>query len=235
MPFPNAVTQSSARAAVDPVDAGNRVLEISGTSASLFRALSLNNGSVGTLFYRFRTVNALDVNSGSDLSVGLSDEAAPTAFGQYEAQMTFINSDQGVVFPGEIRARDAGTADLADTFVGSTWYNVWMVIDNPNDRFRVYLQGGAFASQTLLDAADGETWFTFRNTAGDGLNGNTSPLANDLVSLFLRAGNPHRGPSWVDDIYFDTGGVNLVNPVPEPSVFALALVGLAAWFKGRGK
>ena len=216
------VNNGTGNVVADPVGGSNQVLDASGAAVSLSKGLSLGN-STGTLFFRARATEPVDTESASDISVGLSDAASPTGFGDFEAQLAFVNVGGGAVIPGEARARDAGTNHIF-SFDHSTWYNVWMVIDNSTDLYEVYVGGGAFGTQTQLDDS-GETKFTFRNTAGDGVNSNTTPVANDLMALFLRGGNSHRGAFYVDDVYFDAAGANLANPIPEPATIAMLFLG----------
>ena len=43
-------------------------------------------------------------------------------------------------------------------------------------------------------------------------------------------------PGFIDDVYIDLSGANLVNPIPEPSQFALlGVAGLAVFFLRRRK
>ncbi|MCX8157999.1 MAG: cadherin-like domain-containing protein [Verrucomicrobiae bacterium] len=190
----------------DPAGGPNKVLAALAMSESpVYKplgALTITNGTTGTLFFRMRRAD-----SAPNVSVGMSDVTAPTSsFADFEAQ---INCN---TVGGTLNVRDAGTFDAVDTFNPNIWYKVWMVIDNAADLTRVYMQGGHLGTQTLLDGNDGETYFTFRNTTGDGFNGNTTPVANHLVTFLIRVGSGHTGPFYIDDIYVDPQGMNLSDP-----------------------
>jgi hypothetical protein len=235
------VSQASGDVVLDPAAGANQVLsafQTSTTAVHIYKGLELDNDSIGTLFFRFRSSEATDITTGSDISIGMSDIAAPATsggtggFNAYEPQVALVNVASGALITPEFRERDAGLTRTTGTFSNGEWYNVWMVIDNTNDLFRVYLQGGSFTEQTLMEFS-GESWFTFRNTTGDGIDSNTAPVTADLLSLYIRAGGSHRGPMYLDDFYFDATGQNLVNPIPEPASIALAGFGLFAVLMSR--
>lgn len=199
--------------ATDPVDPANQVLSIAAhTSADAFKLLgnlALSNGTTGTLFYRFRRADTqLNISHGlSDLSTLTS----PRNFADFEAQLQSNGTN-----PPSLNVRDAATARGVATFAPGVWYSVWLVIDNARDLYRVYLQGGSYSTPTPLGSGS-EYFFTFRNTSGDGVNTNTAPVANDLVSFLVRSsGNQnHVGPFYLDDIFIDLAGANLSNPAAD--------------------
>ncbi len=223
----------SAGVTVDPLNPPNRVMNIGDggfvggrlghrETINTDSALKIAQGTTATLFFRLAW-NTSEV----DLSVGMTDVNNPindaifNSFTQFESQLQLAFS------PGfdKLAARDGGSFDTLTTAVSPLeWYNVWMVIDNAADMTQIYLQGGAFAAPTLLDAG-GQTSFAFRN----GVAG------NDLVTFFIATGrntdnlppNPTEniGPVYFDDLYIDTTGVNLANPVPEPGSIVLGLLG----------
>jgi len=224
---------------LDPADASNNVLRIGQGNYSGGRLghrettntnsnLVIPNGAVATLFFRTK-YGAQQM----DFSVGMTDVANPisdtifNSFSQFESQIGFSFT------PGAdgLDISDAGTArELTTQISKDTWYNVWMVIDNLSDTTQVYMQGGAFATQTLLTAG-AQDKFRFRNSG-------IGPQSNDLLTFFIATGRntsnqpprptEHVGPAFVDDLYIDRSGVNLTNPIPEPSTGVLAAVGLSA-------
>jgi|GEM_PF-2827575 len=115
------------------------------------------DGSTGTLFAR------VYLDSSTDDSLWFGVGASGGGFNQFEAYLTF-QSDGGV------NVRDGG-ANVATTttLTPDTWYNVWIVVDNATNRYRVFLKS-ADASATLadmLETAEGASSFGFRNgTAG---------------------------------------------------------------------
>lgn len=230
--------------AVDPVDPQNLVLRIGQGNYSGGRlghretintvpGLVIHNGTTATLFFRLRYGDQQ-----MDFSVGMTDVANPisdvifNSFTQFESQLALSFT------PGSdlLRIRDGATLrTLTDQVAKDTWYNLWLVIDNHADTTRIYIQGGAFAEQTLLSVGDQEE-FRFRNSGG-------ATQDNDLVTFFIATGRntsnqppsptEHNGPAFIDDIYLDASGVNLANPVPEPSTLALTAIGSAALAIGK--
>lgn len=235
--------------AIDPADPNNNVLRIGKGNFTGGRLghretintdpnLVIHNGTTATLFFRLRYGDQQ-----VDFSVGMSDVANPisdsifNSFTQFESQLAFSFT------PGAdaLMMRDGGSlTKLTDQVAKNTWYNFWMVIDNQSDTTQIYIQGGAFATQSLL-SANGKDAFKFRNSGG-------GPQSNDLLTFFIATGRntdnvppsptENVGPMFVDDIYLDRSGVSLANPVPEPSALVLAIVGsvvlLARSVRSRG-
>jgi len=196
------------RVVSDPADPANQVLALTNTSACVFHALgalTISNASVGTLYFRMRWPG-----TGFSIYSGLTDVAAPGATSDLEA---FVRCEP--VAPALLKVRDAGAYDAVARIESNVWYQVWIVANNASDLYSVHLQGGSFASQAQLSGlADGETWFTFRNTSGDGANNNSSPKANRLLTFNLRTASGHVGPFLVDDVYVDPTAMNLSDPRP---------------------
>lgn len=188
-------------------------------SGAAFKALSspIDNSSIAsTLFFRmYRT-------EGVNMSLGLSDDAAPALFGGYEVQ---INAQHNAAPNDSLKVRDGGVFDDfgGGTFIVNTWYNVWMVINNSTNTFELWTNQGDFGSAGtplthLVDPTDADFSFGFRNGGTNalstllfGMGGTTPALTGSLI---------------VDDVYLDTTGENLVNPVPEPG--SVAIFGAAA-------
>ena len=193
---------------VDPMVPSNKVLAVTTKNARIRKAQTIANNTTATLFTRFRFTGT------KNFSFGMSDIAAAGGdFNDYESQINMNNT------ANELKIRDAGTADVLTTLNPDTWYNLWMVIDNASDTTRVYLNtgmNGATSGNQLSNG--GQTAFVFRNS------GAAQPMLNLLV---MTGSNPdHAGPLYLDDLYSDTGGQNLTNPVPEPGTFVLLLGGL---------
>jgi hypothetical protein len=213
----------------DPLSPSNRVMNIGAggypggrlghrETINTDPGLRILQGSTATLFFRV----AWDTEQ-VDTSIGMTDVANPisdvifNSFTQFESQLAFAftpGSDQ-------LAVRDGGNVRTLTTSVAPlNWYNVWMVINNITDTTQVFVQGGSFANQTQL-AYLGSTSFLFRNGATN----------NNLLTFFIATGrntsnqppNPTEniGPVYVDDLYIDRAGINLLNPVPEPGVNVL--------------
>lgn len=195
----------------DPADAGNQVMVVSAGTAehTAYKAMSAitNSSTASTLFFRVRRAGQVN------MSWGTSDVAAPGVFNDFESQLNIQNGSTST-----LRVRSAGFAEPVDAFAVDTWYSTWMVINNSTDTYEVYMQGGALGSVTKLDDDDGanigNSVFGFRNGAA----------TNDLATLLIRNGSSHTADFFVDDIYLDTTGQNLSNPVPEPTCVAPAAV-----------
>ena len=172
----------------DPENVENQVMAQTGDNVRAWKGISIPNGATATLFYRMRRDGI--VNFG----VGSSDVPAPgTNFGDFETQ---LNNQNDAV----LKTRDAGGFDDLDEFADATWYQIWMVIDNASDTYKIYMSGGALASRTLLDAAQ-QTEFGFRNGVA----------TNAMVNFFARTGSGTTGTWSIDDVYL-ANGENLGDP-----------------------
>ncbi|MEM6822694.1 MAG: PEP-CTERM sorting domain-containing protein, partial [Verrucomicrobiota bacterium] len=193
----------------DPLDGANQVGSFAGTNGDAqnptdFGANDIADGSSGTVFMRLN----IDSFAGSNFSFGLSDTTSgfDANFGDFRSQLVISSSG--------FRVRDGGGSVTFDqTLSEDTWYDLWIVADNATDTSQVYIQGGAFSSQTQLTTGSGATnsW-AFRSSAGD------------LGTFLIRSGSTHSDTVLLDDIYVDSSAVNLANPIPEPSTtYALIL------------
>ena len=139
---------------------------------------------------------------------GLSDAAAPTSSGNFQVN---TRQDDG---SGQLKLKDAAAYDTVERLQSNTWYQVWMVINAPQNLYTVYLQGGGFANPVQLDGnTDGETWFSFRAAVGDAFNSNTGPQAGTLGTFLAKTTTGHVGPVYLDDVYVDATSTNLTLPI----------------------
>lgn len=196
--------------AADPSNPANQALKATGTSSgsdpegNAYVSLGSNtiaDGTTGTLFFRMR--NGAD----GDFVFGSSDVAVPAGWSDYEGYMVLAGEN--------IRLRDGGSFTNVGTYSGDEWYNVWLVLDHAADTADLYASQGTDPA-VLLGAAG-----AFRTS------GNT--VHDDLISLNVRMGNAqgNGATGYLDDIYVDTSGVNLANPIPEPATMALVAILLA--------
>lgn len=211
----------------DPANAANNVLQTSnsGGTGRVFNdfqashGLSVPTGASATLFTRFRSTAAgVDIAFGSsdlDQAALLADAASGARFNNFEAYGRIVtNGTQFQVRNGGGFTEGANSYTIAP----DTWYNLWLVLDNTAFTYKAYVQGPSDAGpvQYLGGTATGD--FAFRTTA--------TPHGN-LISYLLDS-NATSGNTYFDDIYLDTAGANLSNPIPEPTSLALAtLCGLA--------
>jgi glucose/arabinose dehydrogenase len=193
---------SQIKVAVDPANSANKVLLVASPGGDTFRtyndnpALSIANGTTGTLFTRFHMASGL-----MNVNFGLSDVAAPgsNTFNDFESQVRTLD--------GLLDARDGGgfqslsgggtSVDNADI-----WYQLWMVANNDSDTVTLYIQSDddpAFTTQTELFSAAPPTSFRFGTT-------------DALASLYIVI-NTSGADVYFDDFWIDTTGANLVNPI----------------------
>ncbi len=192
--------------AADPADPSNQVFAMPrpGTATiSAYRAIpNITNGTTATLFFRVRTTGPAGQ---ADWGFGASDEAAPTSvtpvFNAYEAHARIANDTSATpIGPGiGFDVRNGGGFARVVQVDNDIWYNVWMVVDNANDRTTFYFNTG-------WDSATSGGTLSFPNA---GFRNGTA--ANALVS-FMVANNRTSSTGYIDDIYIDTTGENLTNP-----------------------
>jgi len=189
--------------AVDPVDSGNRVLQLSTFSTALQgngiygilpEGALVPDGEVKTLFLRF-CASAAATNQ----SFGLTDVDAPTAGGggnwdDFRAQVGIID--------GDLRVRDGGTMRTLCAVAPQTWYNLWIIIDNAADCLAVYVnEGNADATEADRQSSGSNNIFVFRSPTNQGLD-------RFLWRAQPRTLNPE---VWIDNIYV-ADGFDLRNP-----------------------
>jgi hypothetical protein len=191
----------------DPDDATNQTLRVNGSTQGVYKNIpNIVDGTTGTLFYQIR-INGSNYNLGH----GLADVAAPT-IGQntaFEVRVSHQPSASLQVDDSNVLEQFSPSVTLA----ANTWYSLWLVANNTTDTFRVFIQGGSYATQTELTGADE---FGFKN-------GTTDPLQTFLVI----ANSSNVNAVYFDNLYIDTTGENLSNPIPEPAT-ATTVLGIAA-------
>ncbi|MEM7131541.1 MAG: PKD domain-containing protein, partial [Chloroflexota bacterium] len=175
----------------DPHQAGNKVLQTSGHEENAYKALpaQIDNGNTGTLYFRMMR------DGGVDGFAGASGQNAPNTWDAYEAQFG-TNTENASSF----RVRDGRSFKDVGQFEANAWHCVWLVIDNQNNSYEAYAQGGSYGNRTKL-AVNGQSVFTFRN------GGN-----NSLATFLVRTGYATSKSIFVDDIFVDVDSVNFNKP-----------------------
>lgn len=190
--------------------------------ASNYRGLggsSIANGTTGTVFFQWQR----GAGNGPNYNIGLTDLAAPgNVAGDFEIQLNMQAT-------GVLNARSAGAfVGLAFTNGGPTFvpltdtmYNFWLVVDNTADTYQVWVQSDGDANTLsqvqLVNPTGGSGTFGFRNGVA----------ANSIQTFLFGAGATTNNALIAhDNIYVDTAGANLANPIPEPAGIAAVALGL---------
>ncbi len=205
---------------VDPVEATNQLLSIPKSIDGYVRttnpAVVVGASETATLFLRLRK-DTSDWDNASDFYIGLAESPSATA----AADLNFaLHLDNG----GAMKlSNGAAEDDLGQSLLqDGTWQNFWFVIDNAANTYSVYYTTGTDGATAadLLGTAD----LAFATATADDLN--AFAIATTV--------NRNNDPLLVDDMYIDTTGANLGNPIPEPATMSLlALGGLAVLRRRR--
>lgn len=190
-----------------PGDPTNQVLQVTVNTGILYKPMTVPNGQTRMLFLRFR------YQGQHNYSLGMSHLSSPDEFSDFGPEIRKSGAQD------ELKIHDGNTYQDLTTLSESTWYNLWILIDNDAGSSQVWLHDrpgqGALASDRL--DAEGVTSFDFR-----------TDTHSDLIRFYLKAADGGSGidPLWIDDIYLETtDAANLSNPIPEPATFALVLLG----------
>ncbi|WP_265594050.1 PQQ-dependent sugar dehydrogenase [Haloferula sp. BvORR071] len=190
------VAGSSVQVVNDPTEgAVNRVMRLrSAGSTTLNTSIAIPpipDGSRGTVFFRFCLID-----QNHEHRWGLSEATNPSSATNLKVQLRSINTN-----PGRIEVSDANTFGSAFDAQAKTWYSVWLQVNNAsgtaNDSFDVYVKGGSYGVPTLV-----KTGVKF--TAG---------ISAALKTFYWRlaAGTE----IYFDDLYVDSGHINLSDPVAQ--------------------
>ena len=180
----------------DPLDAENRVLRVvEGQNTGAYGILSgeavIPDGATKTLFFRFLTNN-----TATNTAIGLIDIDVPG---------TNIWGDFNVFFrviDGTLQGRNGGVFDPVTTPVAAnTWYNLWVVVDNASNTFRLYLNEGD-DDATAADQVGGVCAFR-------------KQTANSLHRFITHAWGSLQNQIMFDDVYV-MDGADFQNPLSVP-------------------
>ncbi|MEM9775066.1 MAG: VWA domain-containing protein, partial [Chloroflexota bacterium] len=172
-----------AKVALDPVNSGNKVLVLDEFETRGYKSLpsQITNSSTGTLFFRLRRDGNVDGFG------GMADVTVPDAWNDYETQF----GSQSQTTPLFTVRDSSNFRTSSGEYSEDTWYCIWMVADNINNDYNVYVKGGQYTSKTRVTAGGFNT-FDFRNGGSD-----------SLKTFFARTGNNFTGRMLIDDIYID--------------------------------
>lgn len=186
---------ANALASADPANSGRGMVarvNPNATRNDLYKALGASqipNGTTGTLFFEaFLPLPA----AASNVSIGLSDVAAPNDYASLEPQFRFLNSD--------ISPRNAGVfQDSGYDFDSGEWIKVWLVVNNTGDTVDMHVRAPSGSVSRVLVADN----FVFRNGVA----------ANAMQTFALIQGAQAASQTiYFDNIYVDTAGENLNDP-----------------------
>jgi len=212
---------------VDPTDAQNQALCIETTNAGQYSmygvlpaACVITDGTTKTFHTKFYATG-----TGVDQSIGLTSADAPTTFSNFLTQFALVR--------GNVLVRNGGGSTTVGTFTGSTWYYLWIVVNNQANTYSVYLKNTASAATSADRIAEN---FAFR-TPG------TSNPDGDL-DRFLTVVNYGPDNTAGTKVYFDNMTVSdgedlsvyvhgaATNPSPAAGAENVPLTATLSWNTG---
>jgi len=212
----------------DPADSGNNVFSLGFTThvnqsdSYLSLGAGIAHGTTGTLFFRVRAA-ANTADGEFDWVFGSTTTANPGATGtsgaganawdQYDGYGAMNNKESNGDVDNPMTVRDGTGFNFFGPAAADAWYNVWLVLDNDTKVTTMYYNTG-FATPAT-DPSTVSATGAFRTPSND-----------DLINLWVRNNSGDGAIGYIDDVWLDTTGANLANPVPEPSISLL--VGLFA-------
>ncbi|AKJ63650.1 PEP-CTERM sorting domain-containing protein [Kiritimatiella glycovorans] len=174
----------------------------------------LTGSSPQTLFMRFRYTSNTNLQTGNPAEELIGFGVTPDANIPYDdSGLTEMKQGFAVGDPdndGDADSLMNPQQDVGTNLLADTWYNLWLVTDNQApDSAKLYIQSSddtRFSSQAEIAVSN--TWIR-----GEGA------LAYD--TLYFVANHVDGPDAYIDDIYYDNSGENLVNPIPEPATLGL--------------
>lgn len=218
---------TSAQITDDPREgAVNRVLRLQGAGTAgpgsgdlklSFAVPEIPNGSYGTLFLRMY-VALQDHN----VSFGLSESIAPATYDAFKVQARSLGSN--AYPPGFLDVRNGGAFQSCASLVPGCWYSLWIQVDNANDSWKMYAQGGNYDSPSLVAGN-----VAFRQP------GTSASLKRFFI--YLAGANSDSMPQnareiYLDDVHVDVGHFNTTVPAANDWRLVDAFEGslpLAGW------
>lgn len=167
-----------------------------------------------TLYVRFAIASfRMDVNFGL---VGPEASGVEAVYGAFESQVRVTVSNGGIL---DVRDFDRFTPVTTSPLEDMTWYEVWMVHDNQDLSWDLYIRGGEFSEQTLLKEG-----ILYRASLGE----------MRAFAIFMGTGsteNPNGNSAFfIDDIYLDPTGANLSSPLANgQAMWGDFVIGATGW------
>ena len=196
------VNDSAAEVLADPADAANQIFKFApNNNDGISKAFStpIQTGDVATIFFRFR-VPAGDSRINQQIfrfpASSNEDNRSYSIRLKWDSQ-----SSDPVLWTYDVDMNDDYKQQVEQNILRDIWYNFWVVIDNANGLYRLYIQGDAFETQTLVTSAN-----------LDDTNTDSHPFYPDLIEKLAFKGWDN-APVLYDDFYLAHGGENLSNPV----------------------
>lgn len=204
-------TTSSSQDAIVMDGASNKVLAkslpptakgfMSWSRLTLGSTQQIAEGQTGTFFLRF-----LPTSNTLNMAFGLSDVDAIATWADFRVNLLLITTSGFQVRNGSAFATIA-------PFTPNTWYDLWLVVDNAADTYKIYWKPSSTAGATAanLVSISGKTDIPLRAAVTTAL---------DRFAIF---GDGNTGSKetkvWFDDLYI-TEGTDLSNPLnvgPAPN------------------
>jgi hypothetical protein len=217
----------------DPTNPANQALDLNAVGwaftgqfvdAATGTPAPIANLTTATLFYRvYRTTvsNTPDVNLGA-ADIGTITDGANNA-ANFQSQLNVSGGSLAAGTTDIFRPRNGGgTVDTGVHWLEGMWFGIFQVIDAASNTSLFFYQSELDSEPILLfGQVSGTSNMAFRN-------GGSRP-DTDLTNFLATNGLPGGGVNdifYLDDIYLDLSGENLVSPVPIVSVPEPATTGL---------
>jgi PKD repeat protein len=199
---------SAAEVVVDPLDNANQAFRFApNNNDEIAKAFStaMEIGEMATLFYRVyvpaggsrinQQIRFIDSNDNYPLRIKWDNDPSEALLWLFDVGMGGSSKTQ-----------------VDQTLSRDTWYAFWIVVDNINGRYHLYVEGGEYDAQTLITSSN------MVDATG------AHPLSPSGLETFRFKGWDN-APMLYDDLYLAHGGENLSNPVAP----ALPETSFASW------
>ncbi|MFP4156837.1 MAG: DUF2341 domain-containing protein, partial [Opitutales bacterium] len=189
--------KSTIEVVTDPEDESNQVFRFGPQSNDqIERDLStpIQTGEVATLFFRVYVPSGTSRIDQQTRFLDPSDN--------YPIRLKWdTDPSEPLLWLFDAGMGGASKQQVDQAIARDTWYDFWVVIDNANGLYRLYIQGDAFENQTLV-------------TSGnlDDTNPDSHPFNPAVIDKLFFIGWS-AAPMLYDDFYLAHGGENLSNPI----------------------